>query len=105
MIRGCTETLTLEIEDQSLVLPSADNVFVSIAQGSMTITKTGEDITVNGNTVEVALTQQESLRLKKGTSEIQVNWLEESLAEGKKRIATIPITFKVDKQLLPKVLS
>lgn len=104
MIQGCTETLTLIVGEEGTVLPSADNVFVSIVQNDTEIVKTGQALTIENNTVEVQLTQKESLRLRKGTAEVQVNWLVDSYG-GKQRVATKPASLDIEKQLLPKVLT
>lgn len=104
MIRGCTETLTITVGDNSLTLPTADNVFVSIVQGETKIEKNGDALHIDGNTIEVELSQAESLRLRKGTAEVQVNWLVDSYG-GRQRVATKPASIDIEKQLLPRVLT
>lgn len=104
MIQGTTETLIFTIEDDGVVLPDASAVWVTIQQKGTRISKNGNALRIDGKTIEVELTQAESLRLTKGTAEAQANWLVDSYG-GKQRIATIPVSFEIEKQLLPKVLT
>ena len=104
MIRGCTNTFVLEIDDKDIDLTLATDVYVSIVQGLNQILKTGNDLTVEEKKVTVTLTQEEALRLEDGKSaEVQINWLYN--ADGTiKRAATVPKTIDIKKQLIPRVL-
>ena len=63
MIIGTTPTFTLKLKKACDVdLSQANNIYVTIKQGSILITKTGHDLNiVDGKTVQFSLTQTESL--------------------------------------------
>ena len=105
MIRGTTPTLTLKINDDTLDLSQAQSVYVTIRQAEYELEKTGGDLTVDGNTVSVYLTQEESLALiEAARAEVQVNW---TYPEGARtaRAATKVRTIDIGKQLLPEVIA
>ena len=105
MIRATTPTFTFTIKDQTVDLSEAENIYVTLAQNSKTITKTGEDIEfTQPRTVEVWLTQQESLGLVEGGLEVQLNWTYEDASGNTRRAATLPKTIQVTKQLLKQVI-
>lgn len=100
MIRATTPTFTLTVGDQSIDLSQASNVYVTVTQGARKVTKTGADLTIDGNVVQCTLSQTESLYFKPGsTADIQVNWI-----YGTVRAATEVISVPVGNQLLPEVL-
>ena len=101
MIRATTPTFTLTLPESSEAdLTEASKVFFTISQGSTAITK--QVTPTDAHTVEVFLTQAESLSLRDGKSaELQLNWLTPS----GDRIATYVKSIKVDKQLLKEVIS
>lgn len=105
MIPGCTTTLEFEIDDDTVDLDPATNVYVSIRQGVHNIVKTGESLTIDRNNVTVTLTQEESLRLRPDSpAEVQINWLYEDLSGATVRAATETAVIDIGKQLLPRVL-
>lgn len=80
MVRGSTPTITLTVGDETLDLGTADNVYVTFTDnpgfGAKTVvTKTGSEISVSGNVVDVWLTEEESLSLANGSAAVQVNWI------------------------------
>lgn len=105
MIRGTTPTFILKLKNKdgtpsSIDLSEANNVYFTIAQGGKTITKTSEDIDIDGNTVYVFLDQKESLSLKEGIkTEIQLNWTYDDATGVTKRAATKVREVALDKQL------
>lgn len=105
MIRGTTPTFILKLKNKdgtpsSINLSEANNVYFTIAQGGKTITKTSEDIDIDGNTVYVFLDQKESLSLKEGIkTEIQLNWTYNDATGVIKRAATKVREVALDKQL------
>ena len=106
MIRATTPTLTLTIKDESVNLQEADNIYVTLVQGNLEITKTGEDVALTPpRTVSVWLTQEESLSLADSKQmEIQVNWTYTDLDSNTRRAATKVKTISVSKQLLKRVI-
>lgn len=106
MIRGTTPTFVLTIQDEHIDLSEADGVYVTIRQPDVTITKTGEDITIDENTVECYLTQRESLELiPEKITEIQVNWTYTDSYGATMRAATVAKQINIREQLLPEVLT
>lgn len=105
MIRATTPTFTFTIKSETLDLSEANNIYVTLAQGGRTITKTGEDIELTvPRTVAVFLSQEESLGLAEGGMDLQVNWTYTDVGGNTRRAATKPKTIPVTKQLLKEVI-
>ena len=100
MVRATTPTLTLHIADDSIDLTEARAVYVTVAQGATVITKTGDDLEVSENSVSCRLTQEESLTLRPGTAEVQVNWTYLDLDSTTRRASTTVKTIRIEQQLL-----
>lgn len=107
MINYTTPTITLIVEGVDI---TNDDVYVSLKQGSIEITKTDADLTVNSETIgeitntkiEFTLTQQESAAFStKDVVSAQVNWIN---ADGV-RAATGITTLKVRRNLLDEVIN
>lgn len=106
MIRGTTPTFTFTIK-QDVDLTSAKNIYVTFSQGgSKLFTKTGEDLSVDGKTVSVWLTQEESLALTdRDKAKVQINWTYVSQGSPDiRRAATKVKEIQIDEQLLKKVI-
>lgn len=72
--KGTTPTFTLTFPANSGVdLTQAANVYVSFS-GAKRFDKTGNALTVSERSVEVYLSQEETLSLAEGVTQIQVNW-------------------------------
>ena len=103
MIIGTTPTFTLTIPDkEGLDLNSAEEIYFTIRQGSLKITKFGEDITIiNDYSVSVSFTQEETLQFRYNIpAEIQLNWIYGNGARAATEIKTI----QVSKNLIREVL-
>ena len=100
MIRGTTPTFKLTLTDTSVDLTQAQNVYASFSQANVKIVKTGEDLDVMPQEVDVYLTQEESLRFTTGTLNIQLNWT----YAGGQRACTNIINVDVGTNLIGKVL-
>ena len=81
MVRGTTPTYILKLKskcetEDPIDLSIADDIYVTFSnkQYQILLTKSGEDLTVEDNTVEVFLTQEETLSIPRGEFYIQVNW-------------------------------
>lgn len=99
MIRATTPTYILTLpESAEIDLTEQAKVYFSITQGRVKIKKVVTP--TDAKTVEVTLTQNETLNLKAGSAEIQLNWID----TGGSRGATYVSTVRVDKQLLDEVL-
>lgn len=101
MIRGTTPTFELKITDSTVDLTQATNVYATFAQWGKTITKTGNDIDVTAQQVDVYFSQADSLSFSSGTIEVQLNW---TYTDGS-RAATNIIKVVIGDNLLPEVLA
>lgn len=106
MIPGCTHEIDIELDDHTVDLSEATNVYVTIAQGSTSQTFTDErvEIAASGYELTVGLTQEESLQFRRGNAEVQVNWLVSDGGSGYYRNATEVVAVQWSKQLLREVL-
>lgn len=98
--RGTTPTFTLSFDDEGLDLTRARNVYATFEQGGTQITKTGEDLVIGAKTVEVYMTQEETLSFKAGSVDVQVNWT----SAGGKRASSDIKAIRLTKQLLDEVI-
>lgn len=74
MTIGFTPTFTWTLPAR-IDLTQAQNVYFTITQGAVSVTKTGEDVEViDAHTAEVSLTQEDTLKFRKGEGEMQLNW-------------------------------
>lgn len=104
MIPGCTCALPIEIDDETLDLSEAANVYVSLEQGDAKLTVSGDRIEVDGNTVTAYFTQAETLRFKDNEpASGQVNWIYNDSGEIS-RGGTDPFPVEIGTQLLRRVL-
>ena len=101
MIRGTTPTFELKITAVTVDLTQATNVYATFAQWGKTITKTGNDIDVTAQQVDVYFSQADSLSFSSGTIEVQLNW---TYTDGS-RAATNIIKVVIGDNLLPEVLA
>lgn len=74
--RGTTPTYRLILQDTTIDLAEANDVYVTFADGKYNkiIEKTGADLYIDGNIVEIFLTQEETLKLPAGELLVQINW-------------------------------
>lgn len=73
MYQATTPTFVLTVPN-TVDLTQAQTVMFSLRQGFYALDKTGEDLTVEAQTVSVYLTQAETLALKSGLAQMQLNW-------------------------------
>lgn len=107
MIRGTTPTFTITIKDPGeLDLTRAENVYFTVEQDRVSVTKTGDDLEVLTAAVKCWLTQEEALRFAEGKAEAQLNWTAVNATDGTlRRGATKPFQVRIDRQLLDEVIS
>lgn len=72
--RGTTPTIVLNIDDVEHMEEFA-KWFVAIKQDSVEIVKTDEQIEIEGNSLKVRLSQEETLRYKQSEVEVQIRAL------------------------------
>ena len=110
MIRGTTPTFTFTIrpkrQTDTINLTEASHVYLTILQGRTEIEKTEDDMEISTNTVEVWLSQEESLQLVDGgkSCEVQINWTYLDSSDTVRRAATKVKSIPIDKQLLKRVI-
>ena len=105
MIRGTTPTFQLTVngvEDLTL----ADHVYVTIQQGPVALTLTGDELEIHANVISCYLSQVNSLKLiEMQKAKLQVNWTYPPEETGAvKRAATRVKEIVVGEQLLRKEL-
>lgn len=100
MIRGTTPTFKLMLNDETVDLTQAVNVYATFKSRDNVLTKTGEDITVTANEVDVFLTQKETLAFTESTIQVQLNW---TYVDGVRACSNI-ITVNVQNNLVNEVL-
>lgn len=107
MIIGTTPTFTLRLKKICDVdLTQVNNIYVTLKQGTILLTKTGNDLQiVDSKAIRFSLTQAESLNFALDkVVELQINWT--YIANNTvKRAASKVMTINLDKQLLKQELS
>ena len=98
--RGTTPTFTLTFSDEDLDLTEAANVYVTFETGNYSLTKTGEDLTVEAKKITVLLSQAETLKFINKTVDIQANW---TTPTGLRAASEVK-PYEISKQLLRKVV-
>lgn len=98
--RFTTPTFRLTFTEEGLDLRNAANVFVTFCGRGVTITKTGEALTVGEKEIDVFLEQEETGKFEAGTVNIQANW---TTPDGK-RIASVIAAAEITPQLLRQVI-
>lgn len=90
MFKGTTPTYTLTLPEE-VDLTDATSVIVTFAnrRGAILAEKTGADLDIDRNVIEVYLTQEETLAFPEGTVSIQVNWLYNSDGVTKRAASNI----------------
>lgn len=102
MIIGTTPMFTLKLKrTYDISLTEVHNIYVTLKQGNILITKTGADLDIiDEKTIQFSLTQEESLSFViDKVVELQVNWTYISNGDTK-RAASKVITINLEKQLL-----
>lgn len=99
MVQATTPTFVLTLPND--VDPSEfANIYFTLRQKSVLIEKTGTDLTVDGQTVSVYLSQAETLQLVSGAAQIQLNW---TYANGSRACSNI-VSVQVTENLLKEVV-
>lgn len=99
MTQATTPTFILTLPN-TVDLSEVANIYFSLRQNGVQIEKDGEDLTVDGQTVSVYLSQAETLQLISGTAQIQLNW---TYANGARACSNI-VSVKVSENLLKEVV-
>lgn len=76
-------------------------MYFALKQGCVLLEKSGSDLTIEPNTVYVAFSQAETLRLTTGMARIQLNW---TYADGTRACSNI-VSVNVLQNLMMEVLA
>ncbi len=106
MIRGTTPTFTFTLKDDSIDLSEALDLIVTIKQSGKRIDIPASDLEIDGGTVSLYLTQEQSLKLTEGVDAwVQINWIYTNPRSGSpRRAATKPKSFCVGPQYYERVM-
>jgi hypothetical protein len=99
MVQATTPTFILTLPD-TVDLSQAANIYFSLRQKNVNIEKSNDDLTVDGQTVSVYLSQEETLQLVSGAAQIQLNW---TYANGSRACSNI-VSVQVTENLLKEVV-
>lgn len=107
MIPGCTHAVDLALDDRTIDLNQASDVYVTLKQGGTVITITGAALDIDGYRVTAYMTQENSLKLKdKAAVQVQINWLytdqeSQTISRCASDLATIPVGEQLLRRVLP----
>lgn len=104
MFRGVTPTYTFRAPE-GLDMTQARKIWVTFSTPDEReiLTKTGDDVTVTEHTVQVYLTQNETLRFPTSKVKVQLNWIyQDGLRE--KRASSNKFTINTENNLKNEVL-
>lgn len=77
---------------QAVDLTEAENLYVSVSQGTRTVTKSGDAVTLdNAYTVSVYLAQEETVLFRAGQVLIQLNWTYANGSRACTNIVPVPV--------------
>lgn len=98
--RATTPTFTLTFTEDGLDLTTASNVYVTFEQKDVNFTKQGADLDIEEKTIDVFLSQEETLQFQIGMVDVQVNW---TMANGRRASSDVK-QVEISKQLLRQVV-
>lgn len=105
MIPGCTTVLTIELDDETVNLEDASEIYVTLRQQEVSIQISGDHVEADGHTLTAYLTQAETLRLQNNApAKVQANWLYTNLRGDVARAAIDPVEIEIGEQTLRRVL-
>lgn len=99
MVQATTPTFLLTLPD-TVDVSIINNMVFTIVSGNVSVSKSGEDLKVEGNTVSVYLSQEDTLKLPVGVAQLQLNWTYEN---GSRACSTI-VNVRVDNNLYKEVM-
>lgn len=104
MIQWTTPTIRLTISGvEGLDLSEAEEVIVTLTQGTTKIEKTGAALTLDDNVITLTLTEEESAQFSPGSYILaQVNWTFLNADQNKRRAATLTTRIDVSKNTHPE---
>lgn len=100
MVQGTTPTFILTLPD-TIDMAAISNMYFTLEQGEVKLTKKGDDLSIDGHDVLVFLSQEETLKFKTGRALLQLNW---TYPEGVRACSNI-VTVNVGLNLIKEVIS
>lgn len=100
MYQATTPTFVLTLPN-TVDLSQASKVVFAISQEQTIIEKTGDALTISGQTVSVYFTQAETLKFHAGSVKLQLNWV---YADGSRACSNV-VSIRVNENLVKKVIS
>jgi len=106
LVHYTTPEFTFVIDNDSVDLSAAENVYVTFKQNHSLVTKTGDDLSIEGGkTIKVWFSQEESAYFIPGPVSIQINWTFLG-GDGKlQRVSTGIRQVKITQNLLARVVA
>lgn len=104
VMKGTTPTFTLTLPED-IDLNAADNVYVTLSymnSGREIFTKESEDLVIDGNVIDVFLTQEETLSFPSAAM-LQVNWTYNDAGVNKRASSEI-VSIDFTNNLLSRVV-
>lgn len=98
MIKATTPTFVCTLPSD-IDLSTAENVYFSISQKGLTITKSS-GLEISGNVVEVFLSQSETIQLMAGIAQVQLNWTYAGGVRAASEIVNVAITDNLLKEVV-----
>ena len=99
MVQATTPTFVLTLPD-TVDLSQASNVYFTLQQNNTILTKSTDDLTIDGQQVSVYLSQEETLPLLGGTVKIQLNWTYADESRACSNIVSVPISENLLKEVV-----
>lgn len=99
MVQFTTPTFILTLPND-VDLSQASNVFFTLTQGKTEINKSGDSLVIDGQTVSVYMTQEETGRFVNGKASLQLNW---TYGNGARACSNI-VSVDVGRNLLDEVV-
>ena len=99
MVQGTTPTFILTLPN-TVDLTAINNLYFSLEQGTTTLMKTGDDLTIDGQTISVYLSQSETLQFNPGRANLQLNWTYNGGSRACSNIASVTIGANLLKEVV-----
>ena len=99
MVQATTPTFILTLPG-SVDPEDIAHIYFSLVQNTVNIMKTGEDITIDGQSVYATLAQVDTVRLIPGAAKIQLNWTYQNGSRACSQIVQINITENLLKEVV-----
>lgn len=99
MVQATTPTFVLTLPN-TVDLTQIENMYFSLQQNGTVIKKTGEDLVIDGQTISVYLSQEETLPILSGKASIQLNWTYANGARACSNIVSVPVSGNLLKEVV-----